>query len=97
MAFDFAVRPPEINSALMYNGPGAGPMTAAAATWNNLAAELSTAAASYESVISELSGDWTGTASSAMASTGRGGFGSSGLSTPRYGVKPTVMPTRVLV
>jgi len=67
MAFDFATRPPEINSALMYSGPGAGPMMAAAATWNNLAAELSTAAASYESVIAELSGEWTGTASSAMA------------------------------
>jgi len=67
MVFDFAVRPPEINSALMYTGPGAGPMMAAAATWNNLAAELSTAAASYESVISELSGEWMGTASSAMA------------------------------
>jgi PPE-repeat protein len=30
----------------------------------------------------------------AAASTGRGGYG---FSTPRYGVKPTVMPTRVLV
>jgi len=67
MVFDFATRPPEINSALMYSGPGAEPMMAAAATWNNLAAELSTAAASYESVISELSGEWMGPASSAMA------------------------------
>jgi PPE-repeat protein len=67
MAFDFATRPPEVNSALMYSGPGAGPMMAAAATWNNLAAELATAAASHESVIAELSGAWTGTASSAMA------------------------------
>jgi hypothetical protein len=30
----------------------------------------------------------------AVASTGRGSYG---LATPRYGVKPTVMPTRVLV
>jgi PPE-repeat protein len=67
MAFDFAARPPEINSALMYSGPGAGPMMAAAAAWNNLAAELATAAASHESVISELSGEWMGPASSAMA------------------------------
>ncbi len=67
MVFDFATRPPEINSALMYQGPGAGPMMAAAATWNNLAAELATAAASHESVISELSGNWVGPASSAMA------------------------------
>jgi PPE-repeat protein len=67
MVFDFATRPPEVNSALMYSGPGAGPMMAAAATWNNLAAELATAAASHESVISELSGEWMGPASSAMA------------------------------
>ncbi len=67
MVFDFAARPPEINSALMYSGPGAGPMMAAAAAWNNLAAELATAAASYESAISELSGEWMGPASSAMA------------------------------
>ena len=64
MVFDFAGRPPEVNSALMYSGPGAAPMMAAAAGWNNLAAELSTAAASYESVISELAGgEWLGPAS----------------------------------
>jgi PPE-repeat protein len=68
MVFDFASRPPEVNSALMYTGPGAGPMMAAAATWNNLAAELSTAAAGYESVIAELAGgEWLGPASAAMA------------------------------
>ena len=44
MVFDFAAMPPEINSARMYTGPGAGPMMAAAAAWNNLAAELSTTA-----------------------------------------------------
>jgi PPE-repeat protein len=68
MVFDFAARPPEVNSALMYSGPGAGPMMAAAAAWNNVAAELTTAAASYQSVISELAGgQWMGPASSAMA------------------------------
>jgi len=68
MVFDFAARPPEINSALIYAGPGAAPMMAAAAGWNNLAAELTTAAASYESVISELAGgEWLGPASLAMA------------------------------
>ena len=66
MVFDFAARPPEINSALMYSGPGVGPMMASAATWNNLAAELATAAASHESVISELTEEWVGPASSAM-------------------------------
>jgi PPE-repeat protein len=68
MVFDFAARPPEVNSALIYAGPGATPMMAAAAGWNNLAAELSTAAASYESVIAELAGgEWLGLASLAMA------------------------------
>ncbi len=68
MVLDFAARPPEVNSALIYSGPGAGPMMAAAAGWNNLAAELTTAATSYESVISELAGgEWLGPASLAMA------------------------------
>jgi PPE-repeat protein len=68
MIFDFAARPPEVNSALIYSGPGAAPMLAAAAGWNNLAAELSTVAASYESVIAELAGgEWLGPASLAMA------------------------------
>jgi len=68
MVFDFAARPPEINSALIYAGPGAAPMMAATAGWSNLAAELTTAAASYESVISELAGgEWLGPASLAMA------------------------------
>jgi PPE-repeat protein len=68
MVFDFAARPPEINSALMYSGPGAGPMMAAAAAWNNLAAELSTNAAGNQSAISALTeGQWLGPSSAAMA------------------------------
>lgn len=67
MVLDFAARPPEINSALMYSGPGADPMMATVAAWNNLAAELATAAASHESVIAELNEEWIGPASSAMA------------------------------
>jgi PPE-repeat protein len=64
---DFAFLPPEINSARMYDGPGSGPMLAAAAAWDGLAAELHTAATSYGSVISELTaGPWLGAASSAM-------------------------------
>jgi PPE-repeat protein len=64
---DFALLPPEINSGRMYDGPGSGPMLAAAAAWDGLATELHTAAASYGSVISELSaGPWLGAASAAM-------------------------------
>jgi PPE-repeat protein len=51
----------------MYAGAGAGPMMAAAAAWNTLAAELSSTAAGYESVITELSGEqWLGPASASM-------------------------------
>jgi PPE-repeat protein len=65
---DFAVLPPEINSARMYSGPGAGPLMAAAAAWNELAGELNTTAASYSSVISELtSQEWRGPSSTSMA------------------------------
>lgn len=65
---DFATLPPEINSGRMYAGPGSGPMLAAASAWDGLAAELQSTAASYESVISELSGGpWLGPSSASMA------------------------------
>ena len=65
---DFGALPPEINSARMYAGPGPESMLAAAAAWNGLAGELHSAAASYGSVISELtSGSWLGPSSTAMA------------------------------
>ena len=64
---DFALLPPEINSARMYNGAGSGPMLAAAAAWDGLAFELHSAATSYGSVVSGLSaGPWLGAASAAM-------------------------------
>lgn len=46
---DFGALPPEINSGRMYAGPGSGPLLAAAAAWDALAAELYSAAASYGS------------------------------------------------
>ena len=65
---DFAMLPPEINSARMYAGPGSGPMLAAAAAWDALAAELYSAASSYASVVSGLtSGRWLGPSSASMA------------------------------
>ena len=65
---DFGVLPPEINSARMYSGPGSGPLMAAAAAWDELASELTTTAASYSSVISELTGqEWLGPSSTSMA------------------------------
>lgn len=66
---NFAALPPEVNSGLMYSGPGAGPMLAAATAWSGLAAELHAAAAAYESVIAELtSAAWSGPSAIAMVS-----------------------------
>jgi len=65
---DFGALPPEMNSALIYAGPGSGPMLAAAGAWRGLAGELNAVAASYQTVIAELSGQsWFGPASQAMA------------------------------
>jgi PPE-repeat protein len=65
--FDFGVLPPEINSGRMYSGPGPGPMLVAATAWDELAGELGTAAAGYDSVISELtSAPWVGPSSASM-------------------------------
>ena len=70
MVFDFAARPPEVNSALIYSGAGAGPLMAASSSFNNLSSELSSNAASYESVISQLTGsEWQGPSSEAMAAS----------------------------
>ncbi|MEB3069828.1 PPE family protein, SVP subgroup [[Mycobacterium] vasticus] len=51
---NYAALPPEVNSVRIYTGPGSAPMRAAAAAWGALSAELHSAVASYESVISEL-------------------------------------------
>lgn len=70
MSFEFAALPPEINSGLMYSGSGSGPLMAAGTAYSNLAAELSTAATSWESIISTLTTDaWTGVGSAAAAAT----------------------------
>jgi PPE-repeat protein len=65
---DFGALPPEVNSARMFSGPGSGTLIAAASAWNQLAAELNSAALSYDNVIITLSSDeWMGPASASMA------------------------------
>lgn len=65
---DYGALPPEVNSGRMYTGPGSAPMLSAASAWRTMAAELSTAAHSYETVISQLSSEeWLGPGSASMS------------------------------
>ncbi|OBA83551.1 hypothetical protein A9W99_07680 [Mycobacterium sp. 1164966.3] len=64
---DFGLLPPEINSALMYSGPGSAPMLAAAAAWKALASELHTTASAYATLINGLTdGPWQGPSAASM-------------------------------
>lgn len=68
LATDFGALPPEVNSGLLYTGPGAAPMLTAATAWDGLATVLNSAAASYASVVSGLTLEsWMGPASASMA------------------------------
>ncbi|MBS9536252.1 PPE family protein [Mycobacterium sp. M1] len=65
---DYAVLPPEVNSARMYAGAGATPMLTAAAVWDRLSATLTSTAGSYRAVLAELTdGHWQGSSAAAMA------------------------------
>lgn len=64
---DFGALPPEINSTRMFLGPGPESLMTAASAWNQLAAEMNSAALGYERTIATLSSeDWLGSASTAM-------------------------------
>jgi PPE-repeat protein len=64
----FMMFPPEINSSLMYSGAGSGPLMAAASAWSELAADLESTAAAYQTVLAELTGSsWLGPSSARMA------------------------------
>src|ERR1700742_4902384 len=70
MTMDFALLPPEINSARIYTGPGSASLLAAAGSWDSLAAELATTAETYESVVWGLATlNWRGPASESMTAT----------------------------
>jgi PPE-repeat protein len=64
---EFGSLPPEINSGLMYTGPGSGPMLVASAAWDALADELYLTATAYGTVISDLTSSWLGPSSVSMA------------------------------
>lgn len=68
MSLAFPWLPPELNSAMMFAGAGSGPLFAAASAWEGLAADLSSAASSFQSVVMGLTGGaWSGPASMSMA------------------------------
>jgi PPE-repeat protein len=63
----YARLPPEINSALIFAGPGAAPLLAAAKAWDGLADDLASSASSFFSVTSDLAtGSWQGASAAAM-------------------------------
>lgn len=65
---DFGALPPEVNSAKMYSGPGAGSMLSAAAAWGAVADDLYVAAGSWDAVVSALTSEtWVSPAAVAMA------------------------------
>jgi len=64
---DYGTLPPEVSSARIYSGPGAGPLMGAAAAWDALANGLESLSRGYSSVVSRLEGEsWSGRASHEM-------------------------------
>ena len=63
----FTVWPPEVNSLLLLDGPGSGPMLEAAAAWEGISSELNSALNAFGSVTSDLAGQaWQGPSSASM-------------------------------
>jgi PPE-repeat protein len=63
---DFGTLPPEISSALIHSGPGAGSFIEASAVWQRLGIELEDSLSGYASVLSSLTDGWQGPSSMAM-------------------------------
>ncbi len=64
---DFGILPPEVTSALIHSGPGAGSLIEASGVWQQLSIELEDSVGSYASVLSLLTAAWRGPSSTAMA------------------------------
>ena len=63
---DFGMLPPEVTSALIHSGPGAGSLIAASGMWHELGTELEDALRGYASVLSALTEAWRGPSAMTM-------------------------------
>lgn len=63
---DLLALPPEVTSALIHSGPGAGSLIEASAAWQALTTELENSASTYTAALSALSESWKGPSSAAM-------------------------------
>lgn len=71
MGLDAGARPPEINSGLVYAGPQSGPLAAAMAAWEALAADLTATATAFQAAVTGVAGaSFTGPTSALMAGAG---------------------------
>lgn len=86
---NFSVLPPEINSGRMFFGAGSGPMLAAAAAWDGLAAELGLAR-----LVGAMSvpPTWEGSVPARMASSAMAGLGAMPAEVPAAGGPMGMMP-----
>lgn len=65
---DYGLLPPEVNSGRMWGGPGSASLTASAAAWQALAADLGSAGAAMQAVLEALTAtSWMGPTSLTMA------------------------------
>jgi PPE-repeat protein len=63
---EFITLPPEVTSALMHSGPGAGSLIEASGAWQRLSSNLEESASSYATALSSLTEAWYGPSSLAM-------------------------------
>lgn len=64
---EFTTLPPEVISALIHSGPGAGSFVEAAGAWQQLGNNLEDSAETYTAAVSSLTGSWQGPSAAAMA------------------------------
>jgi PPE-repeat protein len=64
---EFTTLPPEITSALIHSGPGAGSLVAASGAWQQLGEALEDSAETYTAALSSLTASWEGPSAAAMA------------------------------